>query len=269
MSTCPTLSLSTETYATPPLCIADDATFWPWVRWPDFARWEDKASTVVVIPLAGLADWGLGHALDTEETLALSILKDAATRAGDGAGFRLLTLPPLRFVSGSDAGCAFASEPPQTHRFIDEVVASVAAAGFTRVVLYNASPWNEEIIDAAARDIRIARGLQMFCVNLSGLGYDLHPTRSKSRRAAQTLMTWLSGAEPEPTAASALPNGGAAAWPEEEVVTPLAGPAASLAEAGTAGPRLLAEAGERLRGLLGEIAARPPLAHGGRILAMN
>lgn len=244
------------------LCVADDACFWPWLRWTDFARWPDKARTVVVVPLAGFADWGLGHPLDLEETLASAILREAAQGIAAAPGFRLLTLPPLRFVTGHDPGCAFAAGAPETHRFIEEIVAGVAASGFTRVVLYNASPWNEELIDAAARDIRIDRGLQMFCVNLSGLGYDLHPARGKSRRDAQTLATWLLGVEPD---APAPPLASSPCRPEEETVLPLAGPAATLAEASALGPAMLAEAGRRLCGLLGEIAARPPLAHGGLI----
>lgn len=251
----------------PPLCIADEATFWPWHDWTEFARWPDKSSTVVVVPLAGFADWGLGHALDVEETLLLGILKNAAARVDAEASFRLLTLPPLRFVAGADPGCAFAAEPPHVHQFIEEVVASVAAVGFTRIVLYNASPWNEEVIDVAARDLRIARGLQMFCVNLSGLGYDLHPTRSKTRHAAQTLATWLTGTPPEaPAAVVADP---AQIWPEAEVMSPLAEPPSTLAEAQAIGPGLLAAAGAHLRSLLGEIAARPPLAHQGAIRTMR
>ena len=258
---------SSPSYVTPPFCIADPATFWPAVTWADFARWPDKGSTVVCVPVAGLADWGLGHALDTEETLAMSILKGASELVEADAGFKLLVLPPLRFVSGSDAGCAFVNAPPETHRYIDEVVASVAAAGFTRVMFYNASPWNEELIDAAGRDIRIARGLQMFCVNLSAIGYDLHPTRSKTRKAAQTLMTYLTGMEPEPVGAMDTPA--KHVWPEEETVLPLQGPAATLAEAAASGPEMLGTAARRLRGLLGEIAARPPLPHGGAILPMQ
>ncbi len=248
------------------LCVADDASFWPWLRWTDFARWSDKSRTVVVIPLAGFADWGLGHPLDLEETLASAILREAAGGIGSDAGFRLLTLPPLRLVVGNGPDSAFAAEAPETHRFIDEVVAGVAAGGFTRIVLYNASPWNEELIDVAARDIRIGRGLQMFCVNLSGLGHDLHPTRGKNRRDAQTLATWLLGAEPEAPAASPDHR---PFRPEEEAIVPLVTPAATLAEAASLGPAMLASAGRRLRGLLEEIAARPPLSHCGAIRTMR
>lgn len=269
MTTPQTASVSEP--VSPPLCRADDATFWPWFTWTDFARWPNKPSTLVVLPIVGLADWGLGHPLDLEETLALAILETAAKQVVGEASFRLLTLPPLRFVAGADAGCAFTVEPPSAHRFIDEVVAGVAASGFTRVVLYNSSPWNEELVDVAARDIRIARGLQMFCVHLSALGFDLHPTRGETRRGAQTLGTWLLGAEPEPAPAAALPHPpvGPASWPEAECVRPLNEAPATLAEAGVAGPRLLAAAGAHLRGLLGEIAARPPLAQGGELRLMR
>lgn len=250
--------------STPALCVADAATFWPWLSWTDFAGRSDGGATLVVVPVVGMADWGLGHGLDLEETIALEILKNAAALVKPDAGFQLLTLPPLRFVGGWDPGCAFAAETPAAHRFIEEIVTGVAASGFTKVVFFNSSPWNEEIIDAAGRDLRITRGLQMFCVNLSSLGYDLHPTRSQTRRAAQTLATWLTAAEPEPVTKPSP----AAPWPETEAVTPLPGPAATLAEADTAAPAMLAAAGAHLRSLLGEIAARPALAHGGAILPM-
>jgi creatinine amidohydrolase len=261
---------STAPLATPPLCIADDTSFWPWKKWPDFVGGTDKNSTLVVVPLCGMADWGLGHALDIEELLALSILEDATARVTADSGFRLLTLPPLRFVAGPAAECAFAADAPLAHRFIAEIVASIAASGFTRVVLYNANPWNEELAETAARDLRIERGLQMFCVNLSGLGFDLHPTRGKTRRAAQTLATWLSGTAPEeqPGPDAPAPPPSVPPWPEAETVYPLADPPASLAEAQALGPAMLDAAGAHLRRLLGEIAARAPLAHGGAIRAM-
>ena len=262
----PNESPHVSSIAAPPLCIADDGSFWPWKKWTDFASWPDKNSALVVVPVCGMADWGLGHALDVEEILALSILRDAAARVAPNSGFHLLTLPPLRFVIGSDPGCAFVADTALAHRFIDEVVGSIAAAGFTRIVLFNASPWNEDLVDVAARDLRIERGLQMFCVNLGGLGYDLHPARGDSRRAAQTLATWLLGAEPEPPdAASAFASDAPRSWPETETVPPLASPAATLAEAGKLGPAMLATAGAHLRRLLGEIAARAPLANGGVI----
>ena len=138
---------------TPSLCLADPATFWPWFTSPAIAHWPDRDRTVVVVPIAGLADWGLGHALDAEETVLLSVLRAASVRRPAELG--LLVVPPLRFVFGPDPGCAFAVAPPVIHALLAEVVASVAGAGFSRIVLYNSSPWNEEVCAAASRDLRL------------------------------------------------------------------------------------------------------------------
>jgi creatinine amidohydrolase len=254
----------------PPLCIADDATFWPWFTWTDFARMPDRATAVVVIPLAGFADWGLGHAYDAEEVVLTHVLRAAAAKRDRGTPPRLLVLPPLRFVLGPVGASVFAVDPPTAHGFITNVVDSVAAAGFTRIVLFNASPWNEELVDAAARDLRIERGLQMFCVNLSALDLDFHPTRSKTRRAVQTLVTYLTQREPEiaPEVVATDPTPITATWGVDEI-KPLAGAPATLAEAAVQSPPLLIAAATRLDALFAEIAARPALLRGGAIKTMT
>jgi creatinine amidohydrolase len=245
-----------------PLCVADDATFWAWHRWPEFSRCPNPASTVVVVPLCGIADWGLGHALDAEETVLMHVLRDASQRRP--AHLPLLVIPPLRFVLGSDPGCAFAVDPPTAHGFLADVLGSIAVSGFKRVLLYNASPWNEEFIAAVARDNRIALGLQLFRISLSGLGLDLHPVRSKSRRTFQTLVTALTGCEPEPPPRDASGPPFPRPWGDERVHL-LTEPALSLAAARVEAPAVLDAAAAQLVGLLGEIHAYPPLRHDGRI----
>lgn len=219
----------TPSAAPTPLCIADPATFWPWHPWTDFARWPEKAGVTVVLPVVGFADWGLDAALDAEETIALSVLRAASARPALPAG-RLLVLPPQRFVVGPHASCAFTVDVPTAHAALEEWCASVAAAGFRRIVLYNSSPWNEELIDAAARDLRIARGLQMFCINVSALGLDFAPWRDPARTRLRALLA--------------------------ELATTDTGP-------------LLTEAGAHLARLLGEIAARPPLPRDGALLTIS
>ena len=247
---------------TPPLCVADDATFWPWRRWPEFARWPDPANTVVVVPLAGTADWGLGHPLDAEETVLMHVLRAASLQRP--ATLPLLVVPPLRFVLGPAPGCAFTLEAPVAQSYLADVLGSIHVSGFRRVVLYNSSPWNEELIAAAARDNRIALGLQIFRISLSGLGLDLHPTRSPSRRKFQTLVTALLGREPDaPPSGAAEPS--MRPW-GDETVYPLAGPAVPLAEARAEGEATLAAAAKQLVSLLGEIQARAPLKNGGKIV---
>lgn len=162
----------------PSICICDDATFLPWRTWREIASWPDRAGIVAVVPVAGMADHGAEMPLDAEEQVLMRVLKEASLRRG---GARMQVTPPLRFVAGPAAECAFAVEPPVAHAFIDDVCASLAASGFRKIVLCNASPWNEGLCDAAARDIRIARGLQMFCVNLSALRLDFSAPADRER----------------------------------------------------------------------------------------
>jgi len=226
--------VSAPSSSTVPLCIADDATFWPWYPWTDFARWPDKASVTVVLPVTGFAEWGLDAPLDAEEIVLLSVLKLAAATPALPAG-RLLVLPPQRFSLGPTTACAFPVDPPTAHAALDEWCASVAAAGFSRIVLYNSSPWNEELCDAASRDIRIGRSLQMFCLNLSALGLDFSPRRGPERTALRAVLAELSAAE---------------------------------VGAATPGPQTAAAAAHLAR-LLVEIAARPPLPRGGALVTMT
>ncbi|MEY4488788.1 MAG: hypothetical protein RIQ79_1296 [Verrucomicrobiota bacterium] len=247
------------------LCQVDEKTFWPWLTWTDFARLADKKNISVVVPVAGFADWGLGHALDAEETVLMRVLA-AASRLSEPT--RLLVVPPLRFVVGANAGCAFTVDVPTAHAFIDEVCATIAAAGFRRIILFNASPWNEELIDAAARDIRIERGLQMFCINLSALDLDFHPTRSRTRHALQTLVTALTGREPA-FPANEDPTSRSIEAPGDENVTPLAEPALNIEAARIAGSELLAKSSARLASLFIEINARPALPRDGELLSLS
>lgn len=242
--------------ATPPLCVADDDTFWPWLSWPRFDGWPDHGGTVVVLPIAGMADWGLGHPLDAEETVLTAIIRDACRRTPGSR--KTLVLPPLRFVFGADRSCAFAVDQPTAHAFIAEVSASVAAAGFARIALVNASPWNEELCNAAARDLRVSRGLQMFQIHLSALELDFHPSRSRSRRTLQTLLTALTGHEPSPCE-HIIPGTAAASWGMEPVA-PLEGTPLGLKDARPEGVAILAAAAERLAKLLSDIHERPALS---------
>ncbi len=247
-----------------PLCIADPATFWPWHRWPEFTHWPDPAQTTIIVPLAGMTDWGLGHPLDSEETVLLSVLKEALQRAKPS--LRALMIPPLRFVLGPSPYSAFPVSPPEAHAFLAEVTASIVASGFRRLVFYNSSPWNEELIAAAARDLRIAHGVQIFRISLSGLGLDFLPSRSPDRRRVQTLITGLTGRAPEaPLADVALDL--SSGWGDQSLgVPPLTEPALSVPEATDDAQGILHESASTLQGLLQEIAARPFLPHGGKIV---
>jgi hypothetical protein len=220
---------------------------------PRIASWPAPGSTPVVLPICGMADWGIGHPLDAEEAVLMRILSESCRRLGPEKA--PLVVPPLRFAFGADPSCAFAVDQPTAHALIEEVSASVAAAGFRKIVLLNSSPWNEELCSAAARDLRVSRGLHLFHIHLSALELDLHPSRSRSRGRFQTLATFVLGQEPEEAVANPSP----ARW-GQECVTPLAGPAATLAAAASEGAEILSAAAGRLATLLGEIRDRAPLA---------
>jgi hypothetical protein len=235
--------------------VADDATFWPWLASPAIAAWPNREATVVVVPLAGMADWGLGHPLDAEETVLTHVIRDACRLSA--AERKPLVLPPLRFAFGADPSCAFPVDQPTAHALIAEVAASVAAAGFRRLAIVNASPWSEELCSAAARDLRVSRGLHMFHVHLSAIGLDFHPVRSRSRRRLQTLLTALYGSEPEEQGPGAA-EPPARLWGDESV-DPLPGPGVPLGEARGEGASILAAAAGHLAKLLSDIRDRPPL----------
>jgi hypothetical protein len=213
------------------ICNADEATFWPWRRWPEFANWPDKAKTVVIIPIAGFADYGFDRGLDAEEAVLMSIVKEASCRRPPGVS--LLVVPPLRFALGPKAYCAFPIEPDIACNQLEEVASWVAAAGFSKILLFNASPWNEELTKAVGRDLRIARKLQMFCVQLSALGLDFDPVRGGDRANLKSVLACLT----------------------EDPAT----------EAEAAGREFLGRTADRFASMLVEMAGLPPLANGGEL----
>jgi creatinine amidohydrolase/Fe(II)-dependent formamide hydrolase-like protein len=145
-------------------------------------------------------------------------------------------------------------DQPTAHALIAEIASSVAASGFSRIAIVNSSPWSEELCSAAARDLRVSRGIHMFHVHLSALELDFHPVRSRSRRRVQTLLTSLYGNEPEPSVDGLREP----TWGDESVA-PLGGAPASLAVARAEGAAILAAAADRLAKLISDIRDAAPL----------
>ena len=143
-----------------------------------------KETVAVILPIVGFADWELDLPLDIEETLSMSVLARASEQLDE---VRHLVLPPLRYTLGPSESSFFAMDPDSAHEALREVVVSIRESGFRKVVFYNSSPWNEELLNAAGRDLRIELGMQMFCINLAGMGLDLMPGRSSTRDACRLL----------------------------------------------------------------------------------
>lgn len=243
------------------LCNADATTFWAHYTWTDYAAATDKDSATVVIPVCGMADWGLGYPLDAEETLSLTVLKKAIETLDGKLPLRIT--PPLRFILGADKHSAFTVSIPTAHRALDEWCQSVKTSGYRKILFYNSSPWNEDLVDAAARDARIAYGLQMFCINLAGIGLDFHPGRGE-RSQLQLLLAHLYGTAPQFSEGSTTSEPYPLSLGDEGYQQQM--PAGDLlSKAAVNGPALLQKAAAHLASLLEEVDARPPLPNDGII----
>lgn len=158
----------------------------------------------------------------------MAVLKEASlNRTPD---LSLLVVPPLRFALGPKQYCAFPIDPDTACNQLEEVATWVAAAGFTKILFFNSSPWNEELTKTVGRDLRIGRKLQMFCVQLSALGLDFDPVRGGERAKLKAVLAALTG---------------------------------ESADEAAAGREILAQTSARFGAMLVEMGLLPPLANGG------
>jgi creatinine amidohydrolase len=240
---------------------------WTSRTWTDFAQLRAPAKHVVVLPLFGFADWGLGRPLDLEEMLGTAVLREALAQPVVKK-LPLLVQPPLRWVLGPYPHSVFGVDYETAHVVLCEIATSVHAAGFRKLVFFNTSPWNEELIDAAGRDLRVALGLQVFGVNLAALGLDLHPVRATTRAGVQCAATACSGALPtdEPVHQEIIWSDFRPGNVRQPGAVPLD---RSLDDAQREGKAILTTAGEKLAALLTEVHARQALPRDGRIAAMR
>ena len=166
------------------LANAHPETFWPHFSWGWFAALSDdtRARTLVVLPVHGFADHGLGLPLDAEEAAGGAVLRRASGRAW-AAGAALCVLPPLRFALAPYPCARFGVNAETARAHMLEIAKSVRAAGFSQMVFFNTSPWNEELAAVAALDARVEFGLRNHVVNLSRLGMSFHPGAPREARA--------------------------------------------------------------------------------------
>jgi creatinine amidohydrolase len=166
------------------LANAHPESFWPNHPWPGFAALSADAwtRTLVVLPVHGFADHGLGLPLDAEEIVGSAVLRCAAENVCAG-GVALRVLPPLRFALAPYPSARFGVDAETACGQMREIVRSVKTAGFSQIVFFNTSPWNEELVATIALDTRVELGLHNFVINLSKLGASFHPGAAKEARA--------------------------------------------------------------------------------------
>ncbi|MBT65392.1 MAG: hypothetical protein CML13_19515 [Puniceicoccaceae bacterium] len=175
----------------------NDDFAWHARRWPQFDEYASPEQTLVILPVYSIADWCMGRPMDSEEVVGSVVLDQAleATREELTA----LVLPPIRFTPRQSVGTQFHLDIELAHQMIIETIRSAAVPGFKRFVLFNTSPFLEEWIDVAARDLRVVHDLQIFCVNLSGVGLDFHPIRGGDLSGLDSILTEVLGEAAEPS----------------------------------------------------------------------
>ncbi|MBE2214068.1 MAG: hypothetical protein IAE82_09375 [Opitutaceae bacterium] len=246
--------------ASPTSLLADlpDSVLWSSRPWTHFATLPKARRPLVVLPIFGFADWGLGRSLDLEETLGCGVLRAMFASDPDRAASTLV-LPPLRFVLGPYPHTFFGIDFETALDLVREIAASVLASGSSRLVLFNTSPWNEELAKLCACDLRVDLGLRTYVVHLAALGLDLHPTRSSVRAAVQAAACALTRRAPSDD----VPRGDSRLIdfrPGDHRQPPPLTWTKSLDAAVTEGWTTLANAGARLARLLAEIDGLPGLA---------
>lgn len=169
-------------------------TSWAHLPTTEFSAFAGSAGALAVMVVHGFADHGLGLPLDAEEVLAGLLLPEACARLGGG----VLVLPPLRFGAAPYAGHTWFGVGLETaHALVMEQARSVKFAGFERLLIFSTSPWQRELLDAAARDARVETGMRVYRVHVSALGFDFHPAGGEAARsAAQALVAGALGVVP-------------------------------------------------------------------------
>lgn len=179
------------------LANVDRGTFWAHHAWSEFASLAAKDRCLAILPLFGFADHGLGQPLDAEEILGNAIIRHAVIQAGNVVP--CLVLPPVRFALAPYPSSFFGVDAETAHTMLHEIAAGVKAAGFTKLVFVNTTPWNRELVIDASRDIRVTQKLQTFIIATQALGFDFHPASTK-RAQAQAAVAHLLGAPAHPSA---------------------------------------------------------------------
>lgn len=136
--------------------------FLPALAAPDFAT-IDPASAIVALPLGACEQHGPHLPIFTDCMTVENVLSLAVERAGDQ--YNVWTLPLLPF-SKSNEHIHFTGTITLTAetlgRVLKEVAASLARAGFRKLLILNGHGGNVAVLEATARDMRVETGLMVF-----------------------------------------------------------------------------------------------------------
>lgn len=125
----------------------------------------DKNSGVVILPIGAIEQHGPHLPVITDTLIVTHILELTMQRLPDEV--RAWALPAINYGK-SNEHIAFPGTITLTlqtlNALLHEVAASLKRAGFRRLALLNGHGGNVAILEATARDIRVATGLMCFCL---------------------------------------------------------------------------------------------------------
>lgn len=178
------------------LAQAHPETAWAHLPTTEFPAWSARPGSIAILPVYGCADYGMGLPLNASEGLGDAILLPASAEAAGGCS--PLVLPPLRFGPAPCPDSSWFGAPLDlAFDLVREISQGVKAAGFSKLLIYSACPWQREWLDAAARDARVETGMTVYRVHLGSLGLDFHPAAPHSiRLGTQALAACVLDLEP-------------------------------------------------------------------------
>jgi len=138
-----------------------------------------KENALLILPIASVEQHGRHLPVFTDSLLNEALVEGALALLPEDAGAWLL--PPLQYgKSNEHTGFAgtFSLSTSALQAVLADLVRSVHADGWKKLMIVNSHGGNPEILTLAARDARVEWGLQVYIVNTAGLyGGDAFPAR--------------------------------------------------------------------------------------------
>jgi len=151
----------------------------------------DKTNGALVVPLGSLEQHGPHISIDCDLHFADTFLDRALAQLDDDvACWRLPILPISRSVEHVGFPGSFWLSTETLLKVIDDITVGVAASGFRRVVLLTCHGGNIELLEVAARDVRIKTGLMAFTIFPPALQQDPVETSDLERNMGIHANDW-------------------------------------------------------------------------------
>ena len=143
--------------------IPDDRNF-AYLTWKQVEALP-KDRTLLVLPTAAIEQHGHHLPLATDTLINNLLLGKALAKLPPE--FCIYALPPVCYGKSNEhlgfSGTLSLSSPTFL-AIMHDLGASIAAAGFSKLVFYNTHGGNSSLVDVTARDLRAEFGLQTFCL---------------------------------------------------------------------------------------------------------